>query len=362
METAAENLAVFCVGRTLAGAEISPARLRGSMVAVMPFAIAIGAVTAFMVNYLCSSMSDDIGWRIPFAVQSSIAMLMLTGVMLMPRSPRWLLAHSHDKDANIAFCKLNGLPPEHHRVISEFDEMRVAILADRMDNMNIGLGSTDGGGSWRVLFSREMRRYMIVTMTILALQQPSELTANIYYFPGILRAAGIDNDKYATLLGTGGIGMILLVTSGVGVLTVDRLGRRPLMIGGSIGMTVAFVILTTLAACRKTMPDNTYAIVACIVIIAGAMSWRIILPNRLRSRAISLACSLYWLVKLLMVQLAPFLLGRIEWGTYLVLAAIYALVALWVYRYLPETMETSLEKLPMQLNVTTTHMQRYIEK
>jgi hypothetical protein len=105
-----------------------------------------------------------------------------------------LLAQSHDKDADIAFCKLNGLQLEQHRVISEFDETRVTILVDRMGNTNVDLGSADGSGSWCIVFSRELRRYMILAMTILALQQSSELTVNIYYFPGILHAAGIDNE------------------------------------------------------------------------------------------------------------------------------------------------------------------------
>jgi MFS family permease len=82
METAAENLVVFCIGRTFVGAgiglifaivpvyiaEIAPARLRGSMVAITPFSTAVGAVTAFTVNYLRSGMNGDISWRIPFAV------------------------------------------------------------------------------------------------------------------------------------------------------------------------------------------------------------------------------------------------------------------------------------------------------
>ncbi|KAI9591332.1 general substrate transporter [Syncephalis fuscata] len=377
METAADNLVIFCIGRSLAGAgiglifaiapiyiaEVSPTRLRGSLMAIIPFAIACGAVMAFTVDYLSRNIEGDVGWRIPFAVQSSMAMIMLTGVMLMPQSPRWLLAHGHDKEASLAFCKLNGLQPEQRRVINEFDGMRVAMLADHMDNRNKGLGGPNRNGTWRVIFAQKTRKRMFLAMFILALQQPSELTANIYYFPGVLRAAGINDDSYVALLGTGGIGAALLVISGIGVLVIDRVGRRPLMIYGSVIMSVSFIILTTLAACRSAMPENkalsiAYATVACIISMAGAISWRVvgwiypieILPNRLRSRAMSLACSFYWLFKLFMIQMAPWLLGKMEWGTYATLAITYGIVAFWVYHYLPETKNMSLEKIAAQFN------------
>jgi hypothetical protein len=84
-----------------------------------------------------------------------------------------------------------------------------------------------------------------------------------------------------TILGTGGIGMILFIVSSVRVLIVDRLNRRPFMIGGSIVMAVAFVILIILAACRITMPDNSalsvaYANVAFIITVVEAISWWIV--------------------------------------------------------------------------------------
>ncbi|RKP23744.1 general substrate transporter [Syncephalis pseudoplumigaleata] len=375
LTTAADNLAIFCVGRALTGiglglvfaaapvyiAEVSSERLRGSLLVCMPFSVASGAIMAFMVNYLCGNMDGDIGWRIPLAIESSAAMLMLTGVMLMPRSPRWLLAQSHDKDASVAFCKLNNLHPERYRVIGEFDEMRVALLADRMDSTNAGLGGSHGGGSWRVLLSREARRPMLLVLALLVLQQPCELAASIYYFPGVLRAAGIESDKHVALLGTGGLGMMLLLVSGIGMLSVDRLGRRPLVVGGSSAMALALVLLAILAACRNTMPTSAavsiaYAVMASVVVVAGAVSWRMagwiypveILPNRMRARAMSFVCSLRWLFRLLTIQLAPWLLGHIGWGMYAALAAIYIVATLWAYHCLPETKDASLERIALQ--------------
>ncbi len=366
-----KSLSMFIVFRILGGvgvgaaamaspmyiAELSPARYRGGLVSLNQFAIISGMLIVYFANYLIAAHGHQIdamhaispesseswnvvyGWRWMFGSESIPALLLISMLFFVPNSPRWLIGQNRDKEALHIFQQIERENAEGH-----ITEVKRSITSE----------ST----SLRQLFTPGLRMTLLIALALAFFQQSTGINAILYFAPEILK--GISKATTDTaLLQTIVIGVVNLVFTIVGILAVDRLGRRPLMLLGYTGMGLSLFVLgiaTTISEVQgmgALMLILTY--IACFACSVGPITWVIlseIFPAKIRGRAISIATILLWATNFLVSQTFPmmngskWLAGLFNYGfPFLVYGAFCLLAIIFIWKYVPETKNISLESI-----------------
>ncbi len=327
-------------------AEIAPPERRGRLVAFYQVAITLGILVAYFVDAALLRLSDalpqahglvrlvfvDQVWRAMLgsgAIPSMVFLLLLPSV---PDSPRWLMLHDRGGQALAVLERINGREVAQR----ELAEMGVAIASERG-----GLASLFGA----------YRKPAVLGVALALLQQLSGINAVIYYGPTILERAGFRLGH--ALSGQVIIGLVNVVGTFVAVATVDRFGRRPLLLAGGCGILLslsAIGLLFYLGNVSSTLLLGAIMVfIACFSVSYGPVVWILlseIFPMHVRGSAMSLATMALWLGTLFVGQVSPWLLQTIQpAGTFwffavCTLPVIY--VAIWM---LPETKGRSLEAI-----------------
>jgi len=358
-QTFASSLPPLYAGRLIAGlaigllsmavplylSEIAPKEIRGRLVSMQQLAITVGILMSFTINYGTSHIDSNNSWRVPFAIQVIISVLMAIGMLFLPSSPRWLVLHNYVQFGERALAKLRG--GNSNTVKEEFEEIQD----------NIRLEREIGDGSWSELFSNGMWKRLAIGVALQMFQQLTGINAVMYYAPRILNEAGFSS-KNITLLAVAGTGVVNVLMTFPGIFFVDRLGRRPLLISGALIMAATMTILGTLIATNGPDYVNASIPLVCLIMVylfvsAFAYSWgpigwiypSEIYPLRIRAKATSITTSSNWLFNFIIAQIFPALLNSIQWGVLLLFAGFSVSMAAWVWLSVPETKGKSLEEI-----------------
>ncbi|WDT80757.1 MAG: sugar porter family MFS transporter [Candidatus Manganitrophus sp.] len=232
----ADGMTSFLIGRVLIGAaigvasfmvplyisELAPAHIRGSMVSLNQFAVTVGILVSYGVNYYYASTEN---WRAMFAVGAVPGLILLFGMIALPDSPRWLFSVGLREAAEKVLRKIRGTP----EVTEELAEIDEAIRSE-------------SGGKVSDLLAPPVRLAMIIGVGLAILQQVTGVNTVIYYAPAIFKGAGLQSDT-AAIAATTGIGVVNVLFTGVSLWLIDRVGRRPLLLWSVAGMTVALMVL-----------------------------------------------------------------------------------------------------------------------
>jgi len=325
-------------------AEISPARLRGRMVSLNQFAIIFGMLVVYFVNYFISLQGGEewniaVGWRWMFGSEAVPALLLLVLLFFVPESPRFLCGAGRTAQARAILARIDG---DAHAA-SEIAEIEAAMKQE--------------DGAWRELLRPGLSGVLMLGIALAVLQQVTGINVFLYYAPDIFRAvAGAGTD--VALLQTIVVGAVNLLFTVVAILSVDRLGRRPLMIAGSIGMGVSLVAIGAAAwsgAIGAWLLVFMLGYIACFALSVGPVTWVIlseIFPTKLRGRALGLATFFLWTANFLVSQTFPmmdenaWLVERFNHGfPFFVYAAFCVVLLVVVVRFVPETKGRSLEEI-----------------
>jgi len=200
-------------------AEISPARIRGRMVSVNQFAIVFGMLAVYFVNYFIARHGDHVwniqtGWRWMFGSESMPAILFLLLLLLVPESPRWLTEKGGKDEALAILARVDG--PEHAR--KEMSSIEEAISHEN--------------GSLSQLFLPGMKLVLVIGVSLAVLQQVTGINVFLYFGSDVFGKLGGETID-AALLQQVVVGVTNLAFTVVAIWTVDKLGRKPLMIIGS---------------------------------------------------------------------------------------------------------------------------------
>jgi MFS transporter, SP family, xylose:H+ symportor len=330
-------------------AEISPAAMRGRLVSLNQFAIVVGILLAQIVNWrlaqpvpthlstvqLVNTWNVQHGWRWMFFAVVIPATIFIFASLFIPESPRWLLAHHRDEDAQRVLTQIGG--PSY--AAAEFAGIKSGLLVE---------SSSDS--SWRELLSPGIRRIVLVGIALAVLQQWTGINILFNYAAEVYRSAGYSaNDIFLNIVVTGVINLVFTVLA---MLLVDRIGRRALMIFGCIGIGVSHLLCAW--AYRAAWPAAavltlTLSAIACYALTLAPITWVLIseiFPNRVRSRGVSAAVSALWIASFLLTYTFPFL-NRALGSSGIFLA--YGLICLGgcvlVTMTVPETRGRSLEQI-----------------
>lgn len=313
--------------------EIAPARYRGRLVVLYQFQLVFGILVAFFSNYALSEYFN-LDWRWMLGAEAIPAAIYLLLVLGVPESPRWLLLHKKDE----ASCRKILAASGNTQVDQTIEEIQ-RQQSQATDNR---------------LFTRTLSLPILLAFLIAAFNQLSGINFIIYFAPRVFGLAGLDASS--ALLSTAGIGLVNLVTTMLGMYLIDRVGRRKLMLVGSIGYIVS---LSIVAWAFSTNAGGLIVVLFVFLFIAshavgqGAVIWVFIaeiFPNNVRTKGQSLGCGTHWVLAALLTLLMPAVLSRFEPASiFLFFAAMMILQLLFVVLVMPETKGRSLESLGKDL-------------
>ena len=319
-------------------AEISPARIRGTLVSCNQFAIIFGMLVVYFVNYLIrNNLGDtaeaiqqamvDVGWGRMFLSEAFPAGAFFLLILLVPETPRFLALHGNDSRAFSVLERINGTA-EARTILDEIkstvDEKREHLFA---------YGKT----------------VIVVGVLLSFFQQAIGINVVLYYAPRIFENMGATGD--ASMLQTVVMGVVNIIFTVVAIFTVDRVGRKPLLMIGSTGMMIGMAVL---AALSFTDTIGLGALIFIIIYTAsfmmswGPICWVLIseiFPNTIRSQAVAIAVAAQWISNFLVSATFPSLSGWSVGGTYCIYAVMSLLSALFVWKMVPETKGKTLEQM-----------------
>ena len=324
-------------------AEIAPAKIRGNLVAWNQLAIIFGMLVVYFVNYGIAKAGgadndtwlNAVGWRYMFASGAVPSALFLGFLFFVPETPRYLMLKGRDGEARSVLDRL--VTPEEAE--SELAEIR-ASLAERHSGKLFSFG---------VLV-------VVIGVMLSIFQQFVGINVVLYYAPEIFKGMGLSTN--ASLLQTILVGGVNLAFTVVAILTVDRLGRKPLQIIGALIMAVSMICL---GADLMAHDKGTLALICMLVYIAGfAVSWgpvtwvllSEIYPNQIRGKAMAVAVAAQWIANYVVsstfpiLKDSPALKAQFDGGfPYFVYGLMGILAALFMWKFVPETKGRTLEEM-----------------
>lgn len=318
-------------------AEIAPAKFRGRLVSLNQLAITSGILIAFFTNYLLVNTGEN-NWRWMLLVMAAPALLLFFSLFFVPESPRWLVAKNESTKALNILVKTIGKKAAN----KELDSIKHSLK-----NQN--------EAKYSELLSSKVRPMLYVGILLAIFQQITGINTIMYYAPKIFSQIGQANDT--ALLQTIAIGGTNLIFTIIAMFFIDRFGRKFLIVIGSLGMTIMLTGLSLLY-----FFDATNGILVLLFILGyiaffaaslGPALWVVvseIFPNRLRSKAMSVAIISLWIAATLIAIVFPVMLEALSGAlTFLIFAFICLINLLYVMRYVPETKGKTLEELEMEL-------------
>lgn len=326
-------------------AEISPARMRGRLVALAQFNIVMGILLAYFSNYVISSFNLDVDleWRWMFGVEAFPALAFYFLIFFTPRSPRWLVAQGRDDEARQVLERVGVDRADGGGIDEELAAIRRSI-------------SESHHSLSEPFFQARYSRPILLAFMIAMFNQLSGINAVLYFSKRIFENAGFAES--AGLLNSVGLGLMNVVFTMLGLALIDHIGRRKLMLIGSVGYiaslsATAWVFFTPEADGSFTSIGSTTVLVSLLVFIAshavgqGAVIWVFIgeiFPNHLRARGQAFGSFTHWIFCAAISWTFPLFAQA---GGYIF--AFYALSMvgqlIWVLTVMPETKGVPLEEV-----------------
>jgi len=344
---------VFVISRMLGGlavgsaavlsptyiSEISPAEKRGTLVSYNQFAIVIGILLAYFIDYALVGL--DNGWRYMLAVPLIFGLLFLVFLFIsFPESPRWLVKVGQSEKARGILERIGG-------VSYAADELK-AIQATGSEE------KSDSGVHVKDLFKGRIGYVVLLGTLLAAFQQITGINAVVNYAPAIFQKTGVGTDT--ALLQSIIVGFVNFLFTLVAIRLVDRSGRKTLLTWGAAGMTISLVYLSIgFNASGLGVLISLLAYIAFFAASLAPVMWVVtseIYPTRIRGVAMSFSTAVSWVFTLVVVQFFPWMLsnfgGPVSFGIF----AFFSLAALlFIIFFIPETKGKSLEQIEKDLKI-----------
>jgi SP family galactose:H+ symporter-like MFS transporter len=313
-------------------AEMAPCDRRGVYVSLNQLMITLGVLVAYIVCYLYAVRQE---WREMFGFGFVPLSIQFIGLFFIPETPAWLMTHHRKEAAEKVLHKLRIAHPAQHLVEVEAKE------------------DTPKSSSWSALFKPTVKKAFFVGIGVSVFQQITGINAVVYYAPKIFQLAGYHTAEMATfvtmLLGCVNAGMTVIA-----LWLIDRLGRRPLLMIGLIGMSLSLGVLG-LFFYHPGSQDSLMAAGALMIYIAffaislGPIAWLIIseiYPLGIRGRAMGAATFANWasnyVISLTFLSLIQLVGASFTFWLYMIIS----LIGLWfVYKMVPETKGKTFEEI-----------------
>lgn len=330
-------------------AEIAPAKVRGRLVGLVQFNIVLGILVAYLSNYIVAQIVHDqeIAWRWMLGVMVVPSVLFLVFLMTVPETPRWLMTKGHEEKAIAISRRLCNTVEESDEQIQEIRDQ---------------LASAGSQATLSQFFTRRYFKVIALAFFIAMFNQLSGINAILYYAPEVMKQAGADDN--AALLMSVAVGLMNLIATMAALTVIDRIGRRSLMIVGSIGYLVSMGFLTAVMFMFQghfNSTSSTLVLVGLLVFIAahafgqGSVIWVFIseiFPTRVRGLGQSLGSLTHWVFAAITTYAFPPIIGAWGggWAFSIFLVCMFGQLV-WVLTKMPETKGIPLEEMEDKLGL-----------
>ena len=328
--------------------EISPPSLRGRLVTLYQFAITIGILCAYFVNLWLLNASGNPGlantkmlhlifkeevWRGMLGMESIPAISFFLLILIIPRSPRWLVVKGKKDHAQRILNRLVG----YEEAESEVQDIEETLALEK--------------GSWKMLLQPGIKMALFIGVSLAVLQQFTGIDAIIYYGPRIFEEAGF---ALSEALGSQVvIGTINVVFTVIAIFTIDIFGRRRLLLAGTSGMMLSVIAIGLLFATGKAVGvlllGFVLVFIASFAFSLGPVVWVIlseIYPTKIRGRAMSIATVAVWIGTSILGQMLPILLDNLGPHITFWIFAFFCVPTIYIgWKLLPETKGKTLEEI-----------------
>jgi len=327
-------------------AEVSPAGMRGRLVCLNELTIVIGILMAQVTNWLIAGHGSgdllqrnaDVGWRWMFGATAVPAAVFLVGMLFVPESPRWLALRGREEEARKTLERLGGT------------ESAAIVLAEIEESLHESEREIGGVSEMAILLGPKLRGVMLLGIGLAVLQQWCGINVIFNYAQNIFSAAGYGlSDILFNIVVTG---ITMLIFTFLAIATVDRNGRRVLMLGGCAGLAVIYVVLGYFFHVHSRgvhMLALVVAALACYAMTLAPVTWVVlseVFPSRVRGTAMAVATASLWAACFVLTYTFPLLnvwLGTA--GTFWVYAGVCMVGFAGVKKWLPETKGKTLEEI-----------------
>jgi sugar porter (SP) family MFS transporter len=355
--------------------EVAPPEVRGALVALQQLAICFGIMISFWIDYGTNYIGgtergeqSDAAWLVPICLQLIPCLVLVIGMIFMPFSPRWLVHHGREEEARDNLAKLRGLPREHELVDLEFLEIKAQSLFEKRTVAEHfpQLREPTAWNTFKLQFvaikslfqSKSMFRRCIVAGCTMFFQQWSGINAVLYYAPSIFKQLG-QTDNTTSLLATGVVGIVMLIATIPAVLWIDKVGRKPVLIAGAIGMATCHIIIAGIFGANAGNWENKqaagWAAITMVWLFVinfgyswGPCAWILIAeiwPLSSRPYGVALGASSNWMNNFIIGQVTPDMLQQITYGTYIIFGILTYTGAAFIWFFVPETKRLTLEEM-----------------
>jgi sugar porter (SP) family MFS transporter len=310
--------------------EISPARSRGKMVGLFQFNVVFGILIAYFSNYFMQDLGDH-AWRWMLGVQALPSLVFLLAILYVPESPRWLVIKKNKVQEAREILELID-PKTSEETLSAIINAHEEASSNKQSR----------------LFSARYKSPVTLAVLFAVFNQVSGINAIIYYSPRIFEMTGLGTK--AAFLSSAGIGFVNFAFTLLAINFIDKFGRRTLMFTGSVGViiTLALVARAFFIQDFTGVPVFLFVYIAFFAFSQGAVIWVFIseiFPNEVRASGQALGSFTHWFMAALIAFSFPIIAEYFGGGiTFSFFALMMVLQLIFVWRFMPETKGTSLER------------------
>jgi len=317
--------------------EIAPPSRRGALVAAFQFNVIFGILLAYVSNAIIGEMGfGDAAWRWKFGVAAVPALVFMLLLLRIPNSPRWLVGKGRDDEARASLERTGMAPATARGAVGEFRR-----------------SLTEQHGDTTLSWAR-YKKPILLAMLVAGFNQLSGINALLYYLNDIFAASGGDlsPDTQAII-----IGVVNAIFTGVGMLLIDRIGRKTLLLIGSAGMAVCLAVAGLAMGGVLPKPVVLYALIGFIAFFApstGAVIWVYIsevFPTPVRGRGSAIGASTHWGLNAVIAAIFPTVAALSVSLPFYAFAVMMAVQFVVVLVYFPETKGVPLEEMERTLGI-----------
>ncbi len=330
-------------------AEIAPPAQRGRLVGLVQFNIVLGILLAYLSNFIIRQIAPEpIAWRWMLGVMAAPAVIFVLLLLTVPETPRWLMAHGREEEAVRTSRQLCRTQEESDIQVAE---IRAQLVQD-----------AEARATKVPFFTKRYRKVILLAFAIAMFNQLSGVNAILYYAPVVMQQAGAsDNASYLMSVAVGFMNLVATMTA---LTVIDRIGRRSLMIVGSIGYLISLGFLTIIMFRYQghyNATSSMLVLVGLLVFIAahafgqGSVIWVFIseiFPNRVRGRGQSFGSLTHWTFAAATTYAFPPVIDKLGGGIAFAIFFVFMCGQLvWVLKVMPETKGVPLEEMAAKLGL-----------
>ncbi|KAM0466470.1 hypothetical protein ACHAP7_012211 [Fusarium lateritium] len=388
LQTAALNFVMLVAGRFIGGigigmlsmvvplyiGEISPPEIRGSLLVFEALFVVLGIVIAFWITYATKDMDSHWSWQLPFLIQIFPGLFLGFGAVFLPFSPRWLASKGREQEALDNLVKIRQVPETDARVKHEWIEIlaqarfQKVVFAERHPVLTAPGNKSITNSvkleiiSWTDCFKAGCRRRVLVGAGLMFFQQFIGINALIYYSPTLFGKMGLDLNMQ--LIMSGVLNILQLVGVFSSLWTLDRFGRRTILLAGSVLAVIPLVIIAIMvglfsdswATHRAEGWTSVTFLLFYMLIFGGSWAptpWAIpaeVFPSSLRAKGVAISTCSNWINNFIIGLITPPLVQATGFGAYVFFAVFGLLSFAFVWFYVPETQGKTLEEMDTVFN------------